>query len=331
MALLNESIPGLRFGQKILPSEILGEGFTVYGNVYYVDADNGSDSNTGTEPSTAFKTVAKAYTQVTTNHDDVIVLSAYSAHALTSMLTIAKSRVHFVGAAMMARQRGPRTRIEMTGAGADTDITMVLNTGTGNTFHNIKFSCTCTNAYNLSAVTDCGPNSYWENCEFQAQGSAHLTNANAASLILSSGEGIYKNCGIGQWQLLTTSTAGQELLIKAQAGYGSGKAGGNIFQNCYFEAYTSDTTHAFVRGAAGSINSSTVNFNDCVFENRSTVATSGVELNQAIVLTAASGGRLNLAYPRVFGAGNGSTSTGVYIACPAFGSVASDWVSAQSS
>jgi len=329
--LANNYIPALKYGAKILPTEIMGGGMTVFGTVYYVDADNGSDTNGGLDPTSALATIPAAYALVATNKDDVIVLSAYSPHKLTSMLTISKSRVHFIGASVASRARGSRSRIETTGAGATTDIAMVLNTGTGNTFHNIKFSNTFSVAENLSAVTDCGPNSYFENCQFQAQGSAHLTNENAASLILSSGEGIYRNCGIGQMQLLTTSTAGQELLIKAQAGYGSGKAGGNIFDACYFEAYTNDATHAFVRGAAGSINSSTITFNDCIFENRSTVATSGVELNQAIVLTAASGGRLNLAYPRVFGATNGSTSTGVYVACPAFGSVASDWVSVQSS
>lgn len=59
MPLLNTYVPGLKYGAKILPSEIIGaNGFSPWTNFFYVDADNGSDSNVGNSPSTAFATVA---------------------------------------------------------------------------------------------------------------------------------------------------------------------------------------------------------------------------------------------------------------------------------
>ena len=94
---LNNSIPGLRCGQKILPSEILGAEGYIFGNTYYVDPTNGSDSNPGTTPDKAFATVDLAYDTMTTNNDDTVVLRTYATHQLTEQLDVSKSRVHFIG------------------------------------------------------------------------------------------------------------------------------------------------------------------------------------------------------------------------------------------
>lgn len=58
---LHDNVPGLKYGAKILPSEIIGfGGFSPWTNFWYVDADNGSDSNVGNSPSTAFATILAA-------------------------------------------------------------------------------------------------------------------------------------------------------------------------------------------------------------------------------------------------------------------------------
>lgn len=63
MPLFNTVIPGLKEGFKILPSEILGGmGFSPWANFFYVDADNGSDSNVGNSPTTAFATIQAGVT-----------------------------------------------------------------------------------------------------------------------------------------------------------------------------------------------------------------------------------------------------------------------------
>jgi len=56
MGLVRDYMPALRYGNKILPSEIQG-GVNVFSNVWYVDGDNGSDDDTGETPDKAFATI----------------------------------------------------------------------------------------------------------------------------------------------------------------------------------------------------------------------------------------------------------------------------------
>ena len=83
------------------------------GKYIFVDATNGVDGNDGLSMSTAVKTIAQAYSLVTTNNDDVIVLSTNAVHTLTSMLTIAKSRVHFCSYDVYGRKYGLAAKIYM--------------------------------------------------------------------------------------------------------------------------------------------------------------------------------------------------------------------------
>jgi hypothetical protein len=69
---LNEYVPGLRFGAKILSSEVLGAGIDDFANIWYVDGDNGSNSNVGNTPSTAFKTIQAAVSAAST--DDIVFI-----------------------------------------------------------------------------------------------------------------------------------------------------------------------------------------------------------------------------------------------------------------
>jgi len=76
----------------------VGEGIpATFGNVWFVDADSGSDANSGKSMTKAFATIGKAITSATTNNHDVICLSANSAHAQTDQISLTKNRLHFVG------------------------------------------------------------------------------------------------------------------------------------------------------------------------------------------------------------------------------------------
>ena len=74
---LRNYIPALRFGAKLSSSEVLGGLGNDYANVFYVDGDNGSDSNIGTSPDTATATIQAAVTLAaasnTTNKNGSIV------------------------------------------------------------------------------------------------------------------------------------------------------------------------------------------------------------------------------------------------------------------
>jgi len=185
--LLRNYNSALRYGAKILPSEILGGGFSVFGNVYYVDATNGNDDYDGKSPTKAFKTIPAAYEAVTTNNDDVIVLSAYAAHAITSMLTITKNRVHFVSAGMRggAYGMGARTRITMGSSTVAADIALMQNTGVGNTFEGIKFDSSSVEALSLYTVAEGGEYSVYTGCEFYKSTDLDET---AAAEVLNNGD-----------------------------------------------------------------------------------------------------------------------------------------------
>ena len=141
-----------------------------------------------------FTSISDAYDAAQTNNDDVICLDAHTSHKVTAQLAISKNRIHFLGFDGGGRKIGSRAMISNTSTGAATDYAMVYNYGTGNTFRNISFKNNWTVAQNVYSVKEWGIQSYYENCDFEALGSAHLTNASAASLNLGGNECIFKNC-----------------------------------------------------------------------------------------------------------------------------------------
>jgi hypothetical protein len=44
-----------------------------------------------------YTSIKDAYDATTTNNNDVILLDAHTSHKVTAMLTISKSRIHFIG------------------------------------------------------------------------------------------------------------------------------------------------------------------------------------------------------------------------------------------
>ena len=276
--------------------------------------------------------LATAYAATESNNNDVILLDGNTSHKVTSMLTVSNSRVHFMGMSGGGRKIGSRTLISNTDTGAATDVAMIYVTGTGCSFRNISFKNNWTVAENLSSVKDYGIQTYYENCDIEALGSAHLTNASAASLILGGNEVIFKNCTIGEDTLLTTSTGGQQCII-TNRGTIATKCTRSRFDNCRFQSYTSDTTHTFVRAGANAIDRD-IAFDSCEFVNALT-PTSAVTLTVAMATNASVAGAIYVSYPRIYGATNLATSavgaTGVYVVSPVLAAAASDCVGVQSS
>ena len=263
-------------------------------------------------------TVAAAYACAVTNRNDVIFISANgTSNKVTEILPVAKNRVHFIGLDPVGRKIGARALISNTGAGAATDTAMVKITGTGCSFRNLSFKNNWTVTENLSSVCDWGIQTYWENCDIESLGSAHLTNASAASLILGGNECIYKNCTVGQDSLLVTSTAGQQLLIQNR-GTTATKSTRCRFDGCRLQTYTSDTTHVLVRAGATSIDRDCT-FESCEFANAS-LPTSGVTLAVAIATDAGVAGGIYVGYPRAYGITNLATqgvgNTGILMVAP---------------
>lgn len=209
-----------------------------------------------------FTSISDAYTATTSNNNDVILLDSHTSHKVSSMLTISKNRIHFIGMDAGGRLNNARTLISNTGAGAATDTSMIKITGTGITFRNISFKNNWTAAENLYGVSlEAASYVYFENCTFNNLGSAHLTNANCAPLgIVAGGDHEFKNCTFGSNTLKMTASGGQVVLL-------SGAVTRTIWTNCLWMVLTSQTNYTMVNISGDGSNDMQL-FRGCAFLNR---------------------------------------------------------------
>lgn len=193
-----------------------------FGNYWFVDAVNGSDGNTGNSTQSAFATIAQAYSKVTTNNDDVILIRGTStANSLSSMLTVAKNRVHFVGLDGAWRAYGQGARVQYAGTSGASNIAVMLNTGVRNTFTNLKFDNESTVTQSIYSVVEGGEYAQYTNCEFYNGKNYDVTGA--ADFVWNGDSTQMDNCTIGS---LATPVGGSSirrpcvLLTKGIAGTG---------------------------------------------------------------------------------------------------------------
>jgi hypothetical protein len=276
-------------------------------------------------------TVEAANAETLTNRNDVILLSGNgTSNKTAAMLEVTNNRVHFVGIDPCNRKMGARAQISNSGTGAATDVSMIKITGSGCSFRNLKLANTWTAAENLYCVSDQGSNNYFENVDIENLGSAHLTNASAASLDYCGAEGIFVNCTIGAHSVLHAVASGQDMLVGAEKASGSG-----LWDHCRFQAWANAATHCHIRVGASGINSSVLDFEDCIFQNRGTAGGGGLALTAVVATSATLGGRLLFSYPRIDGSADLATSaagaTGVFVVSPVISTAASDCVAIQSS
>ena len=184
-----------------------------FGKVFFVDYDNGNDGNNGRSANKAFKTIQKAIDNATTNANDVICLSAYSVHPQTTMLTVSKSRLHFIGLDGGRRKVDPRTRIELTGSTTATNVAALKVTGMGCSFTNLKIMNAHTVTESLYGVVAAGEDTVWQNCTIQMN-AKQSTGATVADLLLQSTNDRFIECSIGN-PALVMSAARNNVLCNA--------------------------------------------------------------------------------------------------------------------
>lgn len=238
-----------------------------YGTVYFVDSDNGSDGNDGLTRTTAFKTLAYGYSKMTTNKDDVLILSGNSAHNLTAMLSISKSRCHFIGSGGFGRHYGPRTRVTM-GVTTDTaDVHMIKNTGIGNTFVGIKFANGNTLTQNTSCFGEGGEYATFMHCEFYD--STHMDSDTHAEMLLNGDSSQFYNCTFGS---IADSVSGDKVrpaVICTNGGVSGSVSGGPardiLFDNCKFWKNAGGTTTAHIKVGSDNDLERFMEIKDCTF------------------------------------------------------------------
>jgi hypothetical protein len=195
-----------------------------YGKVYFVNPDTGNDGNSGLDMQHPLATIAAAYDLVTTNNDDVIVLSGYSAHPVTELLAVSKNRVHFVGLGLPSRASLQGTRITMA-AGISAQCLM-RNTGVRNSFTNIKFVMSSAETAVKYCVEEGGEGTLYSGCAIHVN--AKLDDTATSDMLLSGDSCTFTNCTFGN-DNLTTSAARAVVLVDGVTG------GAASMKNCYFE------------------------------------------------------------------------------------------------
>lgn len=231
----------------------------------FVKPSSGSDVNDGLSPDYAVKTLSQALTLATANQNDVVVLipESNTASATTdyqsSTLTWNKDLVHLVG--LSANKYSQRSRIAGTGGA----VTPILNvTANGCVFANFQVYAG-NNAGDLIAVQVTGSRNSFFNVHFAGMGDATLAStANAASLkIDAGGENYFKDCVIGLDTIARDGDAKGELWL-------DGGTARNIFEDCIFTSYVSDTDAFFVTLQDTTAIDRTHIFKRCVFFAKST-------------------------------------------------------------
>lgn len=240
---------------------------TTFGDIFFVDYSNGSDSYSVKSNSIKrpFKTIDKAYGLVTTNKDDVIALAAYGAHTLTEMLTVAKNRVHFVGLDGAGRMYGQGARISLGVTTAATDIGTILNTGVRNSFRNIKISNANEVAQGIYSFVDGGEYTYMEGCEIYKETDLDVTGA--AELVANGDSSFYVNCTIGSLANAIAVAAiirPNVLVTKGIAATGK-VCRDTTFKNCLFWRKAGHVNNRFAYGANGDDVERMLLFDGCTF------------------------------------------------------------------
>lgn len=245
--------------EKALISLSSGSGVpAVTGNVYFVIPS--SDSNyveffdkyqkTYKDGSVAIhNTIASAYSAVVSNRHDMVLLSANAAHAQTSMLTIAKNRVHFVGLGFRPGSigMGARARITMGVTTAATDLAVLKNTGVGNTFQGIKFDSANTKDESLYAVLEAGEYSIYEGCEFYK--STDLDETAAAEVANNGDSAQWINCTFGSSANIIADNVIRPNMLLSGGIVSGAKCRDNVIQDCLFLSKAGGTEHVAVYGA----------------------------------------------------------------------------------
>lgn len=170
---------------------------TTSGNTYFVNGTTGagSNGNSGKGLNSAWSTLEYAYSQVIDGNDDIICLVGSTAQTLSAMLTVAKSRVHFIGLDAGARMFGQSQRITLTATSGASNIATILNTGTYNTFQNLLIDSSSSVAQGLYAFIDGGTDLQMVNCRMVI--TSQLDQTGAAATVLNGTRSQYNRCTFG--------------------------------------------------------------------------------------------------------------------------------------
>lgn len=265
----NSAYPGFQSGMKWLASEVLGGNpYAQTGNVWYVDAVNGSDTaNNGTAWNQAFASLYAAHNAASDNNYDVIIVAPAgvsagsgtdeSAAVSGGAWTFSKNLITVIGSSAPTAI-SPRSRILWGTAGQSTSAALLTVSGAGNSFINLQFG---TFVDNNILVTVTGDRNYFQSVHFAGIGDATAgDDASARSLIVSgAGECRFVDCTIGL-DTVARSTTNASLEL-------TGSCERNRFEHCLFPIFADNAGALFLKATTGNCYERFAIFEDCFFLN----------------------------------------------------------------
>lgn len=286
----------------------------IWGQTFFVDYRNGSDTNSGLNKSSAFKTFSAAQSAVTSNGNDLIVIDGDSTIVETAMVTNTKNRFSVIGVGG-GLFYGQGSKISVGVTTAATDIATFKNTGGRVSFSGIKFVNDNTVTEGLWGVAEGGEYSVYQNCEFYK--STQLSVTTSAEVLLNADSAQFVDCTFGS---LANARVGT--VIRPTVWLGKGVVGAGLvcrdvtFRNCDFWIWASHTTSSFVHSPAATDVERMMKFKGCAFITAKTsTATPAQAISGAATFTV---GQINLD-PTCYAVGvtKMSTTTGVIVSGPA--------------
>lgn len=225
-----------------IPLPMSGIGPT-QGNYYFVKPATGNDDADGSSPDSALQTLARALELATANQNDVVFLMAESntASGTTDYQSTAldwnKDLVHLigVGAGPMIGQRARIAQLSTVLTIEDlftvsADNCMIANIAV---FQGVASST----ATSPRAMVVSGERNQIVNCQISGIGNASMDTAGARSLAVTGAENTFQHCYIGL-DTIIRATATAEVTV--------GNVARTIFEDCFFNTYTSLSTFKMV-------------------------------------------------------------------------------------
>lgn len=194
-------------------------------------------------------TIASAYASCVSGRNDVVLISANAAHAQTSMLSITKNRIHFIGMSLRHGSigMGARARITMGVTTAATDLAVMQNTGIGNTFRGLKFDSGNTKDESLYAVVEAGEYAIYENCEFYK--STDLDVSLAAEVANNGDSAQWINCTFGSSANIVADNCIRPNMLVSGGIVSGKKMRDNVIRDCLFLVKAAGTEAVRIYGA----------------------------------------------------------------------------------
>lgn len=213
--------------------------------------------------------IPSAYNATITNNNDVILIDGDSTFTLTSMLTVSKNRVHFIGLDYLLgdkRMYGQSTKISLGVTAAATDIATIKNTGVRNSFRGIKFLNGNTVTEGIYCFADGGEYTVIDHCELYK--STDLDQTGAAELVANGDSSQYSNCYIGSTVDAISGSIIRPCVTFSRELAATGAVARDVkFTNCIFARKCGSTSNRFVYGAEANAIERLVIFDHCYFFN----------------------------------------------------------------